>query len=321
MTNTTKKPKKATKKIYYSVIVPLFNEEKNVVKLHKDIVSVMKSLKKNYEIIFVDDGSTDKTFENLKNIHPLKIIKFRRNFGQSAALDAGIKHASGQVFVTLDGDGQNDPNDIPNLLRNISNKYDVVCGWRHKRQDSFGKRIISNAANFLGKFFTNSGVHDSGCTLRVYRKECFEDFDLYGEMHRMIPALMKWRGFRITEVKVNHKPRKFGKTKYNFSRTLKGLLDMFEVWFWRKYENRPLHLFGGSGFVLSLLGIIFGIYLIVKRIFFGYALSNKIWPLVAMTIFITGVQLFIFGLLADLTIKNRSNKDRSFYRIKEILEK
>jgi len=316
-----KKIKKFNKRIYYSVIVPLFNEEKNVIKLHKDIILVMKSLKKNYEIIFVDDGSTDKTFENLKKLHPLKIIKFRRNFGQSAALDAGIKHASGQVLITLDGDGQNDPNDIPNLLKKLDNKYDVVCGWRYKRHDSLSKRIISNTANFLGKFFVSPGIHDSGCTLRVYKKECFEDFDLYGEMHRMIPPLMKWRGFRITEVKVNHKPRKFGKTKYNFSRTLKGFLDMFEIWFWRKYENRPLHLFGGSGFVLSFLGIILGIYLAIQKIFFGYALSNKIWPLVAMTIFITGIQLFIFGLLADLTIKNRVNKEKSFYRIKEILEK
>jgi glycosyltransferase involved in cell wall biosynthesis len=310
-----------TKKPYYSVIIPVLNEEKNIKNLHQEIVTVMKTLKKPYEIIFVDDGSSDNTFEILKKLKPIKIVRFRKNFGQSAALDAGIKNSQGKILVTLDGDGQNDPNDIPKLLKKLNEKYDAVCGWRYQRNDPLSKKIVSKVANYIGSFLVNSGIHDSGCTLRVYKKECFDDFDLYGEMHRMIPALIRWRGFKITEVKVNHKKRKFGKTKYTLTRTLKGFLDMFEIWFWRKYENRPLHLFGGAGFILSFAGIAFGIYLAIKRIFFGYALSNKIWPLVAMTIFITGVQLFIFGLLADLTIKNRTNKEKSFYRIKEIFEK
>lgn len=308
-----------TKKPYFSVIVPLLNEGKNIKDLHQEIVMVMKSLKKPYEIIFVDDGSSDNTLQILKKLHPVKIIRFRKNFGQSAALDAGIKNSQGEILITLDGDGQNDPHDIPKLLKKLDERYDAVCGWRYQRNDPLSKKIVSKVANYLGSFLVSPGIHDSGCTLRVYRRECFEDLDLYGEMHRLIPALIKWRGFKITEVKVNHKKRKFGKTKYTFTRTMKGFLDMFEVWFWRKYENRPLHLFGSLGFFLSFLSFIFGVYLIVLRIFFNYGLSNRIWPLVAMTGFITGVQFLIFGLLADLIIKNRERKD--FYKIKEIIEK
>jgi len=308
-----------TKKPYYSVIAPLFNEEKNIASLHQEIVSVMKSLKRPYEIIFVDDGSSDNTLQVLKKLKPIKIIRFRKNFGQSAALDAGIKNASGEILITIDGDGQNDPNDIPKLLKKLNERYDAVCGWRYQRKDPLSKKIVSKFANYVGSFLVNPGIHDSGCTLRVYKRECLQDLDLYGEMHRMIPALIKWHGFKITEVKVNHKQRKFGKTKYNLSRTLKGFLDMFEIWFWRKYENRPLHLFGSLGFFLSFFSFIFGVYLGIRRIFFGYSLSNRIWPLVAITGFITGIQFLIFGLLADLIIKNRQRKD--FYRIKEIIEK
>jgi glycosyltransferase involved in cell wall biosynthesis len=310
---------KMAQKPYFSIISPLFNEEKNIKSLHQEIVMVMKSLKKPYEIIFVDDGSSDHTLQVLKKLKPVKIIKFRKNFGQSAALDAGIKNSQGEILITLDGDGQNDPKDIPKLVKQLNENYDVVCGWRYRRNDPLGKKVISKFANYIGSFLVSSGIHDSGCTLRVYRRECFEDLDLYGEMHRMIPALIRWRGFKITEVKVNHKKRKFGKTKYTLTRTVKGFLDMFEVWFWRKYENRPLHLFGSLGFLLSFLSFAFGIYLVIMRLFFNYSLSNRIWPLVAITGFITGIQFLIFGLLADLIIKNRSRKD--FYRIKEIIEK
>lgn len=308
-----------TKKPYFSVIVPLLNEGKNIKNLHQEIVAVMKSLGKPYEIIFVDDGSGDNTLQILKKLKPLKIIRFRKNFGQSAALDAGIKNSQGEIFITLDGDGQNDPNDIPKLLKKLNENYDVVCGWRYQRKDPLGKKIVSKVANYFGSFLVSPGIHDSGCTLRVYKKECFDDLDLYGEMHRLIPALIKWRGFKITEVKVNHKKRQFGKTKYTITRTMKGFLDMFEVWFWRKYENRPLHLFGSLGFFLSFISFVFGIYLVIRRLFFDYGLSDKIWPLVAITGFITGIQFLIFGLLADLIIKNRQRKD--FYRIKEIIEK
>lgn len=303
---------------YFSVIVPVFNEEKNLPSLHQEITSVMKKLKKPYEIIFVDDGSTDKSFDVMKTLKPLKIIRLRKNFGQSSALDAGIKNSSGKIIFTLDGDGQNDPADFPKLLKKLNKGYDVVCGWRWKRRDPLSKKIISRCASFLRKLFVSDGVHDAGCTLRVYKRGCFENLDLYGEMHRMIPALLRWRGFKITEIKVNHRPRRYGKTKYNFTRIIKGFLDMIDIWFWRKYESRPLHVFGATGLCLVFFSSLLLIYLAILRAFRGYTLSNKIWPMVGFFGFLTGIQFIIFGLLANLIIKNNSRKE--FYSIKEIIE-
>lgn len=304
-------------KPYFSIIVPAFNEESNVAPLHAEIVKTMEKLNKPYEIIFVNDGSTDNTLKKLKNLSPIKIINLRKNYGQSSALDAGIKNAQGDLIITLDGDGQNDPKDIPKLINKL-NGYDVICGWRYQRKDPFLKRFISNGAKFLGTQMVNPGVHDSGCTLRVYKKEAVEDLNLHGELHRMIPAILRWQGFRITEVKVNHRPREHGYTKYNWKRIVKGFLDMINVWFWRKYESRPLHLFGTLGILATGGSFLFGIYLAVRRIFFDYSLGNKIWPLVAVTGFITGIQLLVFGILADLIIKNRPQNN--FYRIKEIID-
>lgn len=305
-----------TTKPYFSFIIPVYNEEDNVVPLHKEIVAVAKKLKKPFEIIFVDDGSSDKTLENLKKLTPIKILVLRKNSGQSAALDAGIKEAQGEILITMDGDGQNDPADVPKMLAKL-NGFDAVCGWRYKRQDPFSKRFISRGARFLRSFLVADKVHDSGCTLRVCKRECFENLDLYGEMHRMIPALLVWNGFHLTEVKVNHRPRTKGKTKYSWKRTFKGFLDMLDVWFWRKYQSRPLHLFGGAGLILIFFSSLFGLSLIIRRAFFGYSLADKIWPLVAVTGFITGIQLLIFGLLANLIIK--TEKKHHFYRVKEVI--
>lgn len=305
--------------IYYSVIVPAYNEEKNVAKLHGEILAVMNKLKEPFEIIFVNDGSSDKTFEELKELSPVIILDLRRNFGQSVALDAGIKNSKGEIIITMDGDGQNDPADIPNLLKKLNQSYDVVCGWRHERKDSFSKKFISGGAAFLRKFLVNDGVHDAGCTLRVYKRESLKNLDLYGELHRMIPALLRWQGFKITETKVSHRARGGGKTKYSWERTVKGFLDMIGVWFWRKYEGRPLHLFGGAGLFLSFFSFLFGFYLGIKRIFFGYRLSDKIWPQIAISGFLVGIQFVIFGLLADLIIKNRPKKN--FYQIREIIRR
>ncbi len=305
-------------KPYFSFIVPVYNEEENVTPLHKEIVKTAKKLKKPYEIIFVDDGSSDNTLENLKKLSPIKILILRKNSGQSAALDAGIKAAQGKILITLDGDGQNNPADIPKMVNKL-NGFDVVCGWRHKRKDPLAKRFISSGARFFRSFLVADKVHDAGCTLRVYKRECFNGLDLYGEMHRMIPALLAWNGFRLTEIKVNHRSRKKGKTKYSWQRMFKGFLDMVDVWFWRKYQARPLHLFGGAGLFLIGASFLFGLYLVIKRVFFSYGLSDKIWPLVAITGFITGIQLLIFGLLANLIIKTEQKHD--FYRVKEIIKK
>lgn len=304
------------KNIYLSVVIPVFNEEKNIRLLSQEIAQSLSMIKKTYEIIFVDDGSTDNTLKELKKIKNINIVSFRKNFGQSAALDAGIKLAKGKIIISLDGDGQNDPADFKILLDKLNEEYDVVCGWRYKRKDSFSKRFISKGAKFLRKFFVDDGIHDSGCTLRAYKKNCFEDIDLYGEMHRMLPALLKWRGFKITEVKVNHRPRIHGKSKYNWQRVLKGFLDMIYIWFWRKYSTRPLHFFGGLGAILILLGSLLIIFLAYLRLFFNYSLTDKIWPLVGFFFLLIGIQVFIIGLLSASFIDTSHKKK---YEIKEVL--
>jgi len=304
--------------IYYSFLVPVYNEQENVALVHQETKRAAEKLNRPFEIIFIDDGSTDKTLDILKGLIPIKIIQFGKNFGQSAALDAGIKNAQGEIIITLDGDGQNDPGDTFKLLEKLNQGYDFVCGWRHQRKDPLAKRVLSVGARVMGRFLVDAGVHDSGCTHRVYKRKCFEELDLYGELHRMIPALLRWQGFKIAETKVSHRSRRFGQSKYNWQRVLKAFLDMIGVWFWRKYESRPLHLFGSVGILLVFFSSLFALYLGLKRLFFSYSLSDKIWPLVAVTGFIAGIQLLIFGLLADLIIKNRPR--RRFYKIRKIVE-
>lgn len=291
-----------------SVVVPVFNEEKNAGPLHQELVSVLKPLQRNFEIIFVDDCSTDGTQEVLKTLSPIKIIRFRRQFGQSCALDAGIKSAKGDIIITLDGDGQNDPKDIPLLLETLESGWDVVCGWRFRRQDPWAKRFISKGAKMLRNQLVRDSINDAGCTFRAYRRECFEDLDLYAEMHRMIPALLKWRGFRITDVKVNHRPRTAGMTKYNWSRVFKGFMDMIYIWFWRSYSQRPMHLFGGFGLFFITAGSLLLAVLFVARLFFNYPLADKIWPLVGFFCLILGIQLMLMGLMAAHAVSTDGRK-------------
>ncbi|MBU2025788.1 glycosyltransferase, partial [Patescibacteria group bacterium] len=220
--------------------------------------------------------------------------------------------------LTLDGDLQNDPADFPRLIAKLEQGYDVVSGWRKKRRDPFSKKIISRGADFLRKFLINDGIHDSGCTLKAYRRKCFSDVDLFGEMHRFIPAILKIQGFEVSEVEVVHHPRKNGQTKYNWTRTVKGFLDMISVWFWKKYANRPLHLFGSMGIFLSSLGFMLMIALLVLRLFYGIALSDKIWPMIAVFLILAGLQLLISGLMADIAVKNYYNGQRKNYSIKSI---
>ncbi len=305
-----------------SIVVPVLNEEKNVEQLHREIMGTI--LKNNYqaEVIFVDDGSTDKTLEKLRDLHPLKTIVFRKNFGQTAAMDAGVKSAKGEIIITMDGDLQNDPADIPRLLEKMDEGFDVVSGWRKKRKDSLAKRFISRGADRLRKILIHDGIHDSGCSLKAYKKECFESIDLFGEMHRFIPAVMKINGFKIGEIEVNHRARVAGKTKYNYKRIVKGLLDMVSVWFWRKFANRPLHLFGTLGFFLFFIGTIIASWTLVDRIFFGTALLGRALPIIGIIFILIGIQLFISGLMADILIKNYyQSKKETFYKIKTVLER
>jgi len=314
MENTNQKP-------YLSVIVPVYNEEGNVRELHQKIVEACQNLGKSFEIVFIDDGSKDKTNETCRSLHPLKLITFRKNFGQTAAFDAGIKNSTGEIIITMDGDLQNDPADIKLLLEKMDEGFEVVSGWRVKRRDDFFKRISSRAANVARKFLINDGIHDSGCSLKAYKRECFDDLDLYGEMHRFIPALLKVQGFKVAEIPVAHHPRKHGVTKYNWKRGMKGIVDMISVWFWKKYANRPLHLFGAGGLIIFFVGIASGAALVVARVFYAVPMSNKIWPLIAVFMILMGIQLFIFGLLADIAVKNYYKaQGKMNYKIREIVE-
>lgn len=304
---------------WLSVVVPLYNEEGNVVELHQKILTALEKLGRPFEIIFVDDGSRDGTLEQARSLTPLKLIVFRKNFGQTAAFDAGIKAALGEVIITLDGDLQNDPNDIPLLLAKMDEGYDVVSGWRHKRQDPWSKKIPSRIANLLRKFLIHDDIHDSGCSLKAYKRECFKDVDLFGEMHRFIPAILQLEGYRVGEVKVSHHPRLHGVTKYNWKRGFKGLVDMISIWFWRKYSHRPLHLFGASGVVLSLLGGAILLWMVVEKFYFDASIADRIWPLVGIFFTLIGVQLFISGLLADIAVRNYyQNRHRMNYNIREV---
>jgi glycosyltransferase involved in cell wall biosynthesis len=289
----------------YSVVIPVYNEAGNLRALHRRLLTVMAGLDGSFELIFVNDGSHDDSAKILQALRPATIITLRKNFGQTAALDAGFKHAQGDIIITLDGDLQNPPEEIPKLLAYLrEHKLDVVSGWRKQRQDSFMKRFVSRGAYALRSFFINDGIHDSGCTLKVYRRDCLTDLDLFGEIHRFIPGLLQWQGFSIGELEVAHAARANGHSKYNSNRILKGFVDMVGLWFWRKYSSRPLHLFGGTGVFLTVLGVIMLVALAVARFVWQYPLSTSIWPLMAILFILVGIQLFITGLLAEVLIKN-----------------
>lgn len=282
----------------YSVVVPVHNEQGNAGALYDEIKSVMDSLKDTYEIIFVDDASTDDTSQELLSKKPITVIKFRRNAGQSSAMDAGIKHATGDILITMDGDGQDDPAYIPSLLKKMDEGYEVVCAWRQKRKDVTYKRLYSWLWRYLRSQLIDDVVHDAGTQFRVYKRDVFDGINLYGELHRFIPALLHWRGYKISEVKVQHRSRKHGTSNYDWRKGFKGLSDMLYMWFWNKYSTRPVHLFGTLGLLSMMTG--FGIlgFMAYLRLFRAYQLSDKIWPLVGFFFVMIGVQFFATGVIA-----------------------
>ena len=306
-----------------SIVIPVYEEEKNIKPLYNKITNTVdNNISNDYEIIFVDDGSKDETFRELWKIREhdkqLKVIRFRRNFGQTAAMDAGFKKAGGDVIITMDGDLQNDPEDIPLLLNKLEEGYDVVSGWRKDRKDGLGKHVVSRVANTLRKILFNDEIHDSGCSLKAYKKECVEGLNLYGEMHRFIPLILEHKGFKIGEVVVKHHPRIYGKTKYGLARTLKGFLDMIVVKFWMRYAVRPMHVFGTIGLVSSVLGGLTMVWLTYIKIFLHGAIGNK--PLLPLSILLVliGVLFIIFGLVADILVK-LYYQDNLSYNIKEVI--
>lgn len=311
--------------MYLSVVLPVRNEEKNLPELHERLIKVCSSLNKEYEIIYVENGSTDSTLDVLKSLKDAKVIVLRwHNFmksGQTAALDAGIKAAKGELIVTMDSDLQNMPEDIPKLIEKLeSEDLDVVSGWRNKRKDSFFITNLSKFGSRLRKLIINPGIHDLGCTLKVYRRECFDGVDLYGEMHRYIVAVLRWKGFNVDELEVQHHPRKHGKSHYNWKKMFRGFVDMLMVWFLKKYSDRPLHLFGVSGILLTLTGIGFLMFLGILRLFGVIALADSIWPLLSVLAILVGMQLFIFGIVIELLVRSYFSLGREMsYSIKKTI--
>lgn len=312
-----------------SIVLPILNEEENLEELHSRLTSAIAELGRDYEIIAVDDGSTDGSFNVLKKLHTqdprLKAIRFRRNFGQTAAISAGFHHAKGDVIITMDSDLQNDPSDIPRLLEKIEEGYDVVSGWRAERKDKFlSRRLPSFLANKLIVKITGVKIHDFGCTLKAYRREVVENINLYGEMHRFIPALAKWIGAEITEIKVKHHPRKHGRSKYGISRTIRVILDLITIKFLLSFSTRPIHIFGLMGLGSGFVGFLICLYLSIGKLFFPSEATSltKRMPmlLLGILLILVGVQLITMGLLGEIMIRTYHESQRKpIYVIKEII--
>jgi len=308
-----------------SVVVPLLNEQDNIGPLYEQITKTLTDVY-DYEIIFVDDGSSDNSFNVLAELQKtdarIRVICFRKNFGQTAALSAGFAYARGKVIVAIDADLQNDPADIPDMITRLDEGFDVVSGWRKKRHDNAITRLLpSKIANWLISRITGVKLHDYGCTLKVYRREVLEEIKLYGEMHRFIPALASWSGARITEMAVNHRPRTAGKTKYGLGRTLKVILDLITVKFLGAFSTKPIYIFGGLGLFSAFGAILFGVIVLYQKLCFETDMSgNPLLILTAVCILAT-IQFILMGLLAELLVRTyHESQNRPTYVIKEILE-
>ncbi|MDD4900820.1 MAG: glycosyltransferase family 2 protein [Patescibacteria group bacterium] len=306
-----------------SLVLPIYNEEENIVQLLKEIKEAMLSLSLEYEVIAINDGSKDKSLAVLKEAATedkrIKIISFKRNFGQTAALSAGFDHATGEAVIPLDADLQNDPKDISSLLDKLSEGYDIVSGWRKNRRDKLvSRKIPSWIANYIISKTTDVHLHDYGCTMKAYRREALQEIKLYGEMHRFIPAIAVWHGAKITEIAVNHRERGFGKTKYGISRTFRVVLDLLTVKFLTKYLTRPMHFFGGVGIFSFVLGTVSFIAALYLR-FIGYAtLIETPLPLIGVFFCLMGAQLVLMGLLAEMIMRNYfESQGKPTYMIKE----
>ncbi|HAC64213.1 MAG TPA: glycosyltransferase [Cyanothece sp. UBA12306] len=310
---------------YISVVIPIFNEEKSLIKLVKNITSVLLESNFSYEIICVDDGSQDQSPQVLRqlvqNIHNLKAIILRRNYGQTPAMAAGFKYAQGQIIVTLDGDLQNDPADIPKLITKLNQGYDLVSGWRKNRQDHALTRLLpSKIANWIISKITGVNLHDYGCSLKAYRAELVADMNLYGELHRFLPALAFIEGARIAEIPVTHHPRIYGQSKYGLGRTLRVIMDLFTVFFIKKFLTRPMHVFGLFGLGSMVLGILLGAYLTFIKLGLGQSIGHRPLLILAVLLVLTGVQLLSFGLLAELVMRTyHESQQRPIYRVREII--
>jgi glycosyltransferase involved in cell wall biosynthesis len=312
--------------MYLSLVVPVYNEVENLTPLYERIREVLDPTGWTYELILVDDGSTDGSERILADLHAkdqrVKVLRFRRNFGQTAALAAGFDYAHGEIIVSLDGDMQNDPVDIPKLMAKLNEGYDLVNGWRVDRQDPFlHRRLPSQIANWMIGLTTQVKIHDYGCTLKVFRRDVVKNLKLYGEMHRFIPALVGDVGARITEMPVTHHPRTRGTSKYGLTRTLWVILDLLTVKFLSRYATRPSHLFGFVGLFAFLLGSAITMVLGIQRLFFGIRLSDRPLLWLGILLVVVGVQFVTTGLLAEMLARTyHESQEKSVYLIKEVLE-
>ncbi len=307
-----------------SVVLPVYNEEENLQPLFQELHAVLEKLRKPYEVIFVDDGSQDGSWQIISQLcseHPGKVkgIRFRRNFGQTAALMAGFHASSGKIVITMDADRQNDPADIPKLLEELEKGYDIVSGWRKHRKDPFlTRRLPSMVANWLISKVTGLRLHDFGCTLKAYRSEVVKNINLYGEMHRFIPAVASIYGVSVKEVVVNHRPRVAGKSKYGLSRTVKVILDLLTLKFLLSYSTRPVHVFGLWGLLSFGAGFIIGIYLTYVKYVKYQPIGNRPLLLLSVLLMFTGIQLISLGLLAELLTRTyHESSGKRIYTVKE----
>jgi len=307
-----------------SVVIPIYNEEENVTLLYDELTEVMKSMACSYEILFVDDGSTDSTLSILQSMQAadqrIVVVKFRRNFGQTAAMSAGFDYSSGDVIITMDGDLQNDPRDIPRFIQKIEDGFDVVTGWRHDRKDAFlNRRLPSIIANKIISWTTGVALHDYGCTLKAFRREVIKNIHLYGEMHRFIPAIASGMGISFTEIKVNHRARQFGTSKYGISRTIRVVLDLITVKFLLSYATRPIQIFGLLGVISGTAGFLIALIMTIQRQFFDIPLSDRPMLLLAIVLIFVGIQFVSIGLIGELQARTyHETQKKPVYYVKEV---
>jgi len=309
-----------------SVVVPVFNEAENLMDLNREITDSCHKLDRTYEIIFVDDGSMDESFNILKKIQKqdsnVRIIRLRKNFGQTPAMAAGFHHARGNIIITLDGDLQNDPGDFGLLIEKLERGYDIVSGWRKNRKDKFfTRRIPSAIANWLISRITNVRLHDYGCTLKAFRNEVIENIQLYGELHRFIPAIASNMGVSIAEVEVNHRPRIRGKSKYNIWRFPKVILDLMTVKFLLTYSTRPLQIFGIFGFISGIVGLGLGVFVSYERLILLKGSANRPLLWLAILLIVVAIQFISLGLLAEIMVRAyHESSNKQIYYVREIIE-
>lgn len=308
-----------------SVVIPLYNEEESIPELYRALTETLDALPHAYEIIIVDDGSSDGSVALVTELtgrdERVRLIRLRRNFGQTAAFAAGFDHARGDVVITMDADLQNDPADIPKLMAKVDEGYDIVSGWRKDRQDRFlDRRLPSMLANRLISNVTDVRLHDYGCSLKAYRREVLREVHLYGELHRFIPALAAQVGGTVTEVPVNHRARQFGRSKYGIGRTVRVLLDLITVWFLGAYSTRPLQVFGGVGLTFTGAGLLLGLYLTALKIFQGQDIGGRPLLLLVALLIMVGVQLITMGLIAEMITRTyHESQDKPIYVVREVL--